>query len=66
MVGEKEGGGLYMKLVANKMKQKRKKIEKKKKINSFTRLVVTRCDVLDMKKYCSLYRGRMGHMTKCL
>lgn len=38
-------------------------MEKKKKINLFTRLVVTRCDVLDMKKYCSLYRGRMGHMN---
>lgn len=66
MVGEKEGGGVIYETCSKQNEIKEKKIEKKKKINSFTRLVVTRCDVLDMKKYCSLYRGRMGHMTKCL
>lgn len=64
--GRGEGGGVIYETYNKQDEIKEKKMEKKKKINLFTRLVVTCYDVLDMKKYCSLYRGRMGHMTKCL
>lgn len=64
--GRGEGGGVIYETYNKQDEIKEKKMEKKEKINLFTRLVVTRCDVLDMKKYCSLYRGRMGHLIKCL